>query len=90
MSMVATRMAPSIAPRMLPEPPKTFTPPITTAVTTANSNPVAEVASTPANRAANMNPPSPASVPLSMKAASSRRPIGIPVNRAASGFDPMA
>ena len=47
------------APSTVPEPPKTFTPPITTAVTTSSSKPLPATASTLAKRAANMKPPSP-------------------------------
>ena len=35
--IVATRIAPRVAPSTVPEPPKTLTPPITTAVTASNS-----------------------------------------------------
>ena len=39
LSIVATSSAPRVAPRTVPEPPNTLTPPITTAVTTSNSKP---------------------------------------------------
>ena len=90
LSITATSSAPSMAPSTLPDPPNTLTPPITTAVTTMNSNDVPDVASTPPKRAANMKPPTPASAPLRMNAAISLRATGIPVARAASGFEPMA
>src|SRR5207253_6479256 len=49
--IVATRIAPSTAPRTVPEPPNTLTPPMTTAVTTSNSKPLPATASTLAKRA---------------------------------------
>jgi len=88
--IVATRSAPNVTPRIVPEPPKTLTPPMTTAVTTSNSKPRPAIASTLAKRAANMNPPRPARVPLIAKAVMTRRPTRMPARRAASGFDPIA
>ena len=90
LSIVATSSAPSVAPRTVPEPPKTLTPPITTAVTTSNSKPRPATASTLAKRAANMKPPRPASAPLIANAVSTRRLTAIPASRAASGFEPIA
>ena len=72
---------PRTAPRTVPEPPKTLTPPITQAVTTSNSNPCAETALTVAKRADHMKPPSPASAPLSANARITRRVTGICVAR---------
>ena len=89
-SITAMRSAPSAAPSTVPTPPNTLTPPMTTAEITSNSNPEPDEALTPAKRAANMNPPSPARPPLIVKARSTRRATGIPARRAASGFDPIA
>ena len=53
------------APRIVPEPPKTLTPPITTAVMTSSSKPRAPRSRRRSRSAtANMKPPSPASAPL--------------------------
>src|SRR5262249_35717436 len=89
LSIVATRSAPSVAPSTVPDPPKTLTPPITTAVTTSSSKLRPATASTLANRAANRKPPSPASAPLIRKAVITRRPTRIPASRAASGLEPI-
>ena len=90
LSITATSSAPSVAPRIVPEPPNTFTPPITTAVTTSSSKPLAELVSTFAKRTANMKPPSPASAPLMANAVITRRATGTATSRAASGFEPIA
>ena len=89
-SITPMKSAPRTAPSTVPTPPKTLTPPITTAEITSNSNPDPEAALTFAKRAAYMNPPSPASEPLSAKASITLRPTGIPEYRAASGLEPIA
>ena len=75
---------------MVPDPPKTFTPPITTAVITVSSKPFAANESSVGNRDAKRKPPSPAKAPESAKAVMTRRPARMPAKRAASGFEPIA
>src|ERR671914_395777 len=77
-SIVPSRIAPSAAPYAVPEPPKMFTPPTTTAATTASSKPVPARASTVPKRALHSTPARPHRAPHSTNAANTRRPDGTP------------
>ena len=83
-------IAPSIAPVTLPEPPKTLTPPTTTAAMTLSSRPRPASTVMLPKRASVMKPARPASAPDATKATKTIRFIGRPINCAASGFEPTA
>ena len=59
--------APKVAPKILPEPPKIFTPPTTTAATDFSSKPIPATTVMFPNLARNKKPVSPANAPQSRK-----------------------
>ena len=84
------RLAPSTAPRTLPEPPKMLMPPTTTAATDLSSCPIPATTVMLPKRARKRNPVSPASAPQRTKAVNTSRRVGNPALWAASGLDPIA
>ena len=74
----------------VPLPPKMFTPPTTTAATTARTTPVAEVPLIVPNSITHMTPATPASSPHRVNAANTTPRAGMPRIAAASGLLPTA
>ena len=88
--MKPRKRAPSAAPASVPEPPKMLTPPTTTAATTLEREPVADVPLIVPNSMTYMTPATPASRPHSEKAVKTTSRDGMPRIAAASGLLPTA
>ena len=88
--IVATRTAPITTPRIVPDPPNTFTPPITTAVDDGELEAVRRAGVERREARREQEAAETGERAESAKAVITRRPAGMPAKRAASGFEPIA